>query len=151
MKHTYGFTATELLIVMAIVGILLAVGVPHMIAWRQDCQLNTATRDVQAAIQRLRIQALKEKSFVEIKFDAVVNEYEVNIHLRGVEGGRTKALRNQLPPGIRISRISFRNKTLRFNSKGLPANGAGSVSFINQRGSTRRIVVPITGNSRISA
>jgi prepilin-type N-terminal cleavage/methylation domain-containing protein len=151
MKHTYGFTVTELMVVMAIIGILAAVSTPNMIAWRQDHQLNAATREIQAAIQRLRVQALKEKSSVEIKFDAVANKYEAYIHMRGVEGGRIKVLTYQLPPGIRISRITFRNSMLRFNGRGLPAGGAGSVSLINQRGLIRRIVVPITGNSRISA
>jgi prepilin-type N-terminal cleavage/methylation domain-containing protein len=151
MKRTSGFTLTELMAVMAIVSILLAVCTPKMIAWRQDHRLNSAIREIQTTIQRLRIQALKEKSSVEIEFDAVANEYEARIYKRGVEGGRTQVLKYHLPPGIRISKITFRNSLLRFNSRGLPASGAGSVSLANQRGVVRRIVVPITGNSRVSA
>ncbi|MCU0597649.1 MAG: type II secretion system GspH family protein [Desulfobacterales bacterium] len=150
MKRISGFTVIELIVVMAIIGILLAVSTPNMIRWRQDHQLNRATRDIQATIQNLRIRAMKEKSSVEIVFDAVTNEYETRIYTRGVAGGRAKVIKYPLPPGIRISRITFRNSLLRFNSRGLTAGGAGSVSLVNQNGVVRRIVVPITGNSRIT-
>jgi prepilin-type N-terminal cleavage/methylation domain-containing protein len=150
MKRISGFTVIELMVVMAIIGILLAVSTPNMIQWRQNHQLNRTARDIQATIQRLRITAMKEKSSVEIQFDAVANEYEARIHVRGVEGGREKVIKYHLPSGIRISKITFRNSMLRFNSRGLTAGGAGSVSLINQSGVVRRIVVPITGNSRIT-
>jgi prepilin-type N-terminal cleavage/methylation domain-containing protein len=151
MKDSFGFTVIELMVVMSIVCLLLAVSAPSMIAWRQDHQLNSTIRSVQTVIQRLRIQALKEKSSVEIQFDAAANQYEARIYMRGMAEGRTKVLKYHLPPGIRISKITFRNGMLRFNGRGLPAGGAGSVSLTNQRGVVRRIVVPITGNSRISA
>jgi prepilin-type N-terminal cleavage/methylation domain-containing protein len=150
MSRISGFTVTELVVVMAIIGILLAASPPNIVRWRQDHQLNRATRDIQTTIQRLRITALKEKSSVEIKFDAVANEYETRIHMRGLEGGRDRVIKYPLPPGIRIRKITFRNSILRFNSRGLTAGGAGSVSLINQSGVVRRIVVPITGNSRIT-
>ena len=151
MKHTLGFSVMELMVVMAIIATIVAVSTPSMIDWRQDHQLNTATRNIQASIQRLRIQAMKEKSSAEIIFDAAANKYEARIHMRGAEGGRVKVLNYRLPPGIRINKITFKNSMLRFNGRGLPAGGAGSVSLINQRGILRRIIVPITGNSRISA
>ena len=151
MKHTLGFSVMELMVVMAIIATIVAVSTPSMIDWRQDHQLNTAARNIQASIQRLRIQAMKEKSSAEIIFDAAANKYEARVHMRGVKAGRMKVLRYHLPPGIQINKINFKNSTLRFNSRGLPAGGAGSVSLINQRGILRRIIVPITGNSRISA
>jgi prepilin-type N-terminal cleavage/methylation domain-containing protein len=151
MKHTLGFSVIELMVVMVIIATLVAISTPRMIDWRQDHQLNTATRNIQTSIQRMRVQAMKEKSSAEIIFDATANKYEARIHMRGAEGGRIKVLNYRLPPGIRINRITFKNSMLRFNSRGLPAGGAGSVSLINQRGILRRIIVPITGNSRISA
>jgi prepilin-type N-terminal cleavage/methylation domain-containing protein len=150
MKSNRGFSLLELAVVLSIISLLVAIGAPGIIKWRQDHQLNSEIRHIQATIQRMRMQALKEKSSVEIKFDPVANDYEARILMRGMDGGKTKVLKHQLPPGIRISRITFRNCMLRFNGRGLPAGGAGSVSLINQRGVVRRIVVPITGNSRIS-
>jgi prepilin-type N-terminal cleavage/methylation domain-containing protein len=153
MEHKFGFTVIELMVVLAIISMLSAISMPGIIHWRQDHQLNSATRGIQAAIQRLRIQAMKEKSTVSIIFSAVTNDYEVCINMRGVEGGRTKILKYRLPPGIRFNEIKFggvENNTLRFNSRGWPAGGFGSVSLINQRRVVTKIIVPITGNPRIS-
>jgi type IV fimbrial biogenesis protein FimT len=154
MKQSFGFTVIELLIVLAIISILSAISIPSVVKWRQNHQLNSATRGIQSMIQRLRIQAMKEKSSVSIIFNAATNDYEARITMRGVEGGRTKLLKYSLPPGIRFKEIKFggnETSTLRFNSRGLPSGGFGSVSLTGQSKAVMKIIVPITGNPRITS
>jgi len=151
MKNAFGFSLVELMTVMVIIGIVISISMPNFLKWRQDQQLNSAARNVQSIIQSIRLQALKENAGAEVEFDAVKNCCEARVLLRRSNGESVKRECYHLPAGIKIKRITFNKSLLRFNSRGLPAGGIGSVSLNNQCGTVRRIVVPITGNSRITS
>lgn len=66
MKKSTGFTLTELMITLAIVGVLLAVGVPSLKTFMQSNQLIAATNELLSALHVARSEAIKLNSRVSI-------------------------------------------------------------------------------------
>jgi len=59
-----GVTLIELLITIALVGILLAVGIPVFTNWIQSTQIRTATESMQSGLQLARAEAVRRNALV---------------------------------------------------------------------------------------
>lgn len=68
MKNTTqkGFTLYELMITVAIVGVVLAVGVPNMVAYSQNSRMTSTANDLHAAFHLARSEASRAKTFITI-------------------------------------------------------------------------------------
>jgi type IV fimbrial biogenesis protein FimT len=66
MKKDAGFTLTELMITLAIVGVLLMVGVPSLKTFIQGNQLIASTNELISALHMARSEAIKLNSRVSI-------------------------------------------------------------------------------------
>jgi type IV fimbrial biogenesis protein FimT len=72
MRKNLGFTLVELMIGVAIVGILAAVAAPAVINWLPNYRLNIAARDLHSNMQKAKLQAVKENNNITVRFDASV-------------------------------------------------------------------------------
>ena len=61
-----GFTLYELMITVAIVGVVLAVGVPNMVAYSQNSRMTSTANDFHAAFHLARSEASRTKTFITI-------------------------------------------------------------------------------------
>lgn len=61
-----GFTLYELMITVAIVGTVLAVGVPNMVAYSQNSRMTSTANDIHAAFHLARSEASRAKTFITI-------------------------------------------------------------------------------------
>lgn len=134
MRKQSGFTLMEMIITVAIIGIIMAGVVPNMIGWRNNARLSQAARQVYSDLQGARSRAIKTNRTVQIVFDNAADTYSVN--------GTTR----RLPGGIEMDSAVFN------------AQGDGTASF-NNYGFGRdnqnadnggQIVISLAGGSRSS-
>jgi prepilin-type N-terminal cleavage/methylation domain-containing protein len=151
MTKQTGLTLMELMIIIAIIGILSAIAVPNMISWRSNAQFSSAVRMVKIAIEDTRMTAIKTNmnakmeftdgsdSFDTARWDFSSNAYAAPVTIK-------------LPPGTIIADLQFSSgDRLEFNGRGLTTS-FGNLHIENTSGSLcRKIVVSKLGSSRIES
>lgn len=146
MKGRSGFTLMEMMVVIAIIGILSGVSIPPVIHWMQNAKFNSAVRDVQSSIEDMRLYAVKENAQAVIQFTDGTSSFRTDKWNRGSNIHRIQD--NQLLPGVRVF-SNFTDDKIIFNSRGMP-NAAGTITVESSSGQTLRINVSLTGSNRIS-
>lgn len=68
MRNKSGFTILEVLIVVTIMAIMMAFGIPYILGWLPNYRLRNATRDVHSNLQLARITAVKEHVRCAVSF-----------------------------------------------------------------------------------
>lgn len=61
-----GFTLYELMITLTIAGVIMAVGVPNMVAYSQNSRMTGTANDIHAAFHFARSEASRAKTFITI-------------------------------------------------------------------------------------
>ncbi|RWX45042.1 prepilin-type N-terminal cleavage/methylation domain-containing protein [Candidatus Electrothrix marina] len=70
-----GFSAPELLIVMAIIGILAGIGIPSFLRSQPERRLANATRNLYSDLQKARLLAVRNNTNVVVSFDLDAGTY----------------------------------------------------------------------------
>lgn len=73
-----GFTLVEMLIVIAILGIVLGIAAPNLSRYRHNVNLREAARDISAEMNLCRQRAITENSRYRISFDFHGRTYTVS-------------------------------------------------------------------------
>lgn len=72
LKNKHGFTLIELMVVIAVIGIMAAIAVPNFLNWLPNMRLKAAARDLYSDIQRIKGEAVKRNTCVSLLFNTVV-------------------------------------------------------------------------------
>jgi len=75
LKPCSGFTLMELMIVIAIIGIMSGIAIPNFIGWLPDYRLRNAARGLLTDVQQTRLLAVKNNQDCAIVFDTANKRY----------------------------------------------------------------------------
>lgn len=133
IKKTRGVTIIELLIVIAVIGILTAIGAPNL--RRDRPQVREASRIIAADLRRARSEAIRLNAPVVLKFNVPNSSYTLGVaddfeddHADDLGELNLNATRNLAAdfPLSRIANVTFAGDEVRFNPRGLPRNASGN-------------------------
>jgi prepilin-type N-terminal cleavage/methylation domain-containing protein len=72
-KNVSGFTLVEVIVVVSMIGILAAIGIPAFSSWMPDYRLRSAARDLYSNLQRAKMGAIKNNAQWRVYFDDAVS------------------------------------------------------------------------------
>jgi len=122
-----GFTLIELIVIMALVGLLatlVALSIPN---WRANTALKTAARDVVSHFQLARLEAAKRNDTASIQLTEGgqgVGKCEVIISGQTIREMTMPSRVTLTPPTTPVT-------TFQINTRGIPVGGGGTVSLTN--------------------
>ena len=77
MKKQSGFTMIEVVVVMALIGIVAAVAIPTFTVWMPNYRLRAATNDLYANMQLAKSGAVRDRNTWAVRFDTTNNSYQI--------------------------------------------------------------------------
>lgn len=85
-KGSDGFSFVELMVVIALIGILSAIGLPSFLSALPEKRLKAAARNVYADLQRARMLAVKKNKKVTVRFNEAEEYYYIDEDEDGTGG-----------------------------------------------------------------
>ena len=141
-----GFSLIELLMVLAIIGVITSIAIPNLMAARQGYQIHTAGLNITNRIAEARMEALRRNRQVVVVLDAVERSARVVVVQAGVDV--TVDGPEYLPTGVIYDAVGTPNLRLTFDSLGRPLNPPQTVT-IRHTGSGQRRVITIQPTGRL--
>jgi prepilin-type N-terminal cleavage/methylation domain-containing protein len=144
-----GMSLIELMVVIAIIGILLSVAIPPWTRYTQNADLKTAARGIAGDFFNMKQRAVGETANYRITFDEGNNSYQMS----NADTGDVVQSRNisEFGAGVTLNNANFgggASKQIDFYARG--TSKWGSVILNNIRGSTATITVNSAGRTYVS-
>lgn len=138
------FTLVEMLVVLAIIGMIMAISVPFTSGFGKGLRIKTATRAVGGIINAAKSNAVTFRKNYSVVFDVKKNQYwieddtgrlyEKKYFLPGSVGFKVKGDDHADP-------VTFENDRITFNASGSAGGVSGSVTLTDKQGDSRTISV----------
>ncbi len=120
MRRKSGFTLLELLIVVAVLGIILAISANSMLSLRKSLTLDEATQKVAQDLQACRLLAMKHSAACRLQVLAS-NRYELRLNRAitnpDVSGGTWQLVKSRDLGRLKLSGLSI-GDSVAFDSRG---------------------------------
>lgn len=135
VRYQRGFTLIEVMIAVAIVGILVIVAIPNYMQWNARYQLKQGTTELAGSLNLARMAAMNRNLAVTVTLALVSGKVNVDF------GGALAPI--LLPQSI----IAFTGgPTIQFTQQGLSGAAANqTVTLVSQQGTTYSVIVTPAG------
>ena len=141
MRKKSGFTLTELVIVIVVLGILTAVGVPNFLSWLPKYRLKSAARDLYSNMQLAKMAAIRANGNCSVTYSSSPDQYTVSLLNKTVVLG-------DYGSGVKFdgpNKKAFAVATITFNSRG--TSNAGYAYLSNSGNTDYYRVGPLTSGA----
>ncbi len=173
LTNKKGFTLVEVMVVVAILGIIAAIGTTGLLRSLPAMRLKSAARDIFSASMQAKAEAVRRGENVTILFDTANNRYLMFLDSDNdevVDAGETVLLaatplpdRVTFDPNLVVNGtphadgVSFANNALVFSPRGIPAGaggglGGGTVGLraVDSRATVRQRTVAVSTAGRVN-
>jgi prepilin-type N-terminal cleavage/methylation domain-containing protein len=135
-QNRVGFSVIELIVVLSLMGILLAIGVPASNKLLISYQLNSSARRVQTELQNIKMRAAAENLGFQFAYGAASGSYTIR-------RDGSVFVNKPLPEGIQIIQAG----TVSFSPRGTA--GGNRIRLRSSEGGCKQVVVSSTGRIRV--
>jgi len=141
-----GFTITELMIVVAIMGGLTAVATPSLSRWLTSIRMASATRDIASTLQLARVKAITQNTGIRINFDTTAHTYQMQQrNAADLTTWNNVDKAQKLPAGIRFVSVTDNPVTFQSGRGSILPGRNSTITLQNTQGKTNAVVVAQTG------
>lgn len=144
-----GFTLLELVLALALVGIILSFSWPKLEHTYKRFKLEASAKKIIAQIRLVQQLSIGEGIWYRLKFDLVNNKYIItrNINNDGI-AQVYKTIELEKPASLYFT--NFKDHEVYFYSSGNPSQG-GTITIIDENNNLLYIIIcPVTGRTRLS-
>lgn len=145
-RDTRGFTIIEVIIVIAILGILTGIAAPEMGRKMREYRMSAAVRDLQSAVQGARMVAIKRGADIDLALDMANNQCTILL-----DADATVINTLAMPDGVDLYATATGGTVVQFSSRGM-LNSPGTTERIQLKSSDglyRGVSIRITGSSSV--
>jgi type IV fimbrial biogenesis protein FimT len=150
-----GWSLLEMLIAVAILGVLVAVAIPNFQAWAVNQRARGDMAQLEGDLQFARMTAINRNQPVTVLFDAGAGQYTIFVDTDRsltVNGSETALVVRSLSSGVSLSQVNVAGNGILFNGRGLrglPQADPANVVLQSSQGKQYRISVTLVGDVNV--
>lgn len=151
-----GFSLLEMLVAVAILGVLVMIAIPNFQAWAVNQRARGDIAQLEGDLQYARMTAINRNQPVTVLFDAAAGEYTLFVDTDRsltINGAETALVVRELSSGVSLSQVNVTSNGILFNGRGLrglPLADPVNVVLQSSHGKEYQISVTLVGDVNVA-